>query len=138
MNKKPVFVQHAIISLIAFAILLGIVFSIFTFIPEILEYSQIYTGIKLTPEEMQYLSVQILLVIISVLLSYVFYLLLSSRTRSEILAFKHNRAIDSSLRQFTKLYEESPVPYLLLDEEGHIHNPNKSALRFFGVVQEEI
>jgi two-component system, OmpR family, sensor histidine kinase VicK len=138
MNKKPVFVQHAIISLIAFAILLGIIFSIFSFIPEILTFSQVYTETKLTPEEMQYLSVQILLVIVSVLLSYVFYLLLSSRTRSEILAFKHNKIIDSSLRQFTKLYEESPVPYILLDEEGGIHNPNKSALRFFEVIQEEI
>ncbi len=36
-----------------------------------------------------------------------------------------------SREQFRKLYENSPVPYFLIDDIGNIHNPNVATLRFF-------
>lgn len=36
-----------------------------------------------------------------------------------------------SMKQFRKLYENSPVPYFLMDDIGNIRNPNRAALRFF-------
>lgn len=37
-----------------------------------------------------------------------------------------------SREQFRKLYDNSPVPYFLMDDAGNIRNPNRAALRFFG------
>jgi PAS domain S-box-containing protein len=37
-----------------------------------------------------------------------------------------------SREQFRKLYENSPVPYFLMDDKGNIRNPNRATLRFFG------
>lgn len=42
-----------------------------------------------------------------------------------------------SREQFRKLYENSPVPYFLMDDVGNIRNPNRAALRFFGGTLEE-
>jgi len=48
------------------------------------------------------------------------------------------RSLSVSLAQFTRLYEEAPIPYLILNERGEIENPNKAALRFFGTVSEAL
>jgi PAS domain S-box-containing protein len=42
-----------------------------------------------------------------------------------------------SREQFRKLYDDSPVPYFLMDDAGNIRNPNRAALRFFGGTIEE-
>jgi PAS domain S-box-containing protein len=42
-----------------------------------------------------------------------------------------------SREQFRKLYENSPVPYFLMDDAGNIRNPNRAALRFFGGTLED-
>lgn len=42
-----------------------------------------------------------------------------------------------SHEQFRKLYDNSPVPYLLMDDVGNIRNPNRAALRFLGGTLEE-
>ncbi|HCC05485.1 TPA: hypothetical protein DEP58_04250 [Patescibacteria group bacterium] len=42
-----------------------------------------------------------------------------------------------SREQFRKLYDNSPVPYLLMDDVGNIRNPNRAALRFLGGTLEE-
>jgi PAS domain S-box-containing protein len=39
---------------------------------------------------------------------------------------------------FEKLFDESPVPYFILDKKGSIKNINKAGLRFFGLTSEEI
>lgn len=39
---------------------------------------------------------------------------------------------------FEKLFDESPVPYFILDKKGNIKNINKSGLRFFGVTSDMI
>lgn len=42
-----------------------------------------------------------------------------------------------SREQFRKLYDNSPAPYLMMDDVGNIRNPNRAALRFFGGTAEE-
>ncbi len=39
---------------------------------------------------------------------------------------------------FEKLFDESPVPYFILDKKGNIKSINKAGLRFFGLTSEEI
>lgn len=42
-----------------------------------------------------------------------------------------------SREQFRKLYDNSPVPYFLMDDAGNIRNPNVATLRFLGGTVEE-
>jgi len=42
-----------------------------------------------------------------------------------------------SREQLKVLYEDSPVPYFLIDTTGALHAPNKATLRFFGGTVEE-
>ncbi len=42
-----------------------------------------------------------------------------------------------SREQFRKLYDDSPVPYFLMDDAGNIRSPNRAALRFFGGTLED-
>jgi PAS domain S-box-containing protein len=42
-----------------------------------------------------------------------------------------------SREQFRKLYDDSPVPYFLMDDMGNIRSPNRASLRFFGGTVEE-
>ena len=42
-----------------------------------------------------------------------------------------------SREQFRKLYDNSPVPYFMMDDAGNIRNPNRASLRFFGGTIEE-
>jgi PAS domain S-box-containing protein len=39
--------------------------------------------------------------------------------------------------QLEMLYEQSPIPYFLMDEQGNVKSPNKAALRLFGGTREE-
>ena len=43
-----------------------------------------------------------------------------------------------SREQFRQLYENSPVPYFLMDDAGNIRHPNIASLRFFGGTMEEV
>jgi PAS domain S-box-containing protein len=114
------------------------VFLSFFFLQDILTKPQIYFNTNLSPEEMQFIVVRISLIIISVLVSYIIYLLLSLRTRTELAVVGATRSLTVSLDQFEKLYEEAPVPYIILNKAGEIHKPNKAALRFFEAVLKEI
>lgn len=66
-----------------------------------------------------------------------------------ILKFKLNRKTALSIsketvtdlmlsrEQFRKLYDDSPVPYFLMDDAGNIRNPNRATLRFLGGTVED-
>lgn len=138
MRKGIVLIQHLIISSITLLILLGIVFSFFYFVPDILIKPQKYFNISLSLNDFQFLVLHISLIVVSVLVSYIIYLLLSSKTRAELIALNKTRVLKASLERFEKLYDEAPVPYITINEAGEIYKPNKAALRFFGVVLKEI
>lgn len=138
MNKKSIFIQHFITTLVSFVILLSLLYISFSFLPHLIERPDLYFETELETEELKLAIIKILLISVAVFISYIFYLLLSSNSRAQIIFYYKNKETNHYLKQFTKLYEEAPVPYLLLDEEGRIHKPNKSALRFFEATQNEI
>lgn len=42
------------------------------------------------------------------------------------------QALAVSARQLQLLYDNGPVPYFIMDDEGNVRNPNKATTRFFG------
>lgn len=138
MRKKTVIAEHLAVSGAVLVVMLGLVFSSFFFLDDILSRPQFYFDTSFTSEEIQFVLIRIALIVISVLVSYVVYLFLSSDTRAELLASHATKTLSVSLEQFEKLYEEAPVPYVIINTSGLILQPNKAALRFFGVVSEEI
>jgi PAS domain S-box-containing protein len=120
------------------AILLGIVFFLFSFVQDILTSPQKYFDTQLSAAEVQFLVIHISLIVISVLISFVIYLLLSLNTRAELAALRATKSLNESLEQFARLYEEAPVPYFTLNKNGEILGSNKAALRFFGAEEREI
>jgi len=138
MRKNILLAKHLTISLVVLSIMIGVIFLAFSLISSILSDPHKYFNTGLSGEELQLVIIRLLLIVTSVLVSYVTYLLLSSHTRSELIVFNATKSLNASLEQFARLYEEAPVPYIILNEAGKIHKPNKAALRFFGVVSEEI
>jgi PAS domain S-box-containing protein len=69
------------------------------------------------------------------------YTVLTTRVTARRLAEKMTRDLAVSRAQFERFYELSPVPYLLIDRTGVIHQPNKAAQRFWqkkvGIVKGE-
>jgi PAS domain S-box-containing protein len=120
--KNSLFAEHITISIVILAVLSGLAFFSFPVLDDIL------VG------DMQFLIFRIPIIFVCVLVSYIVYLLLSLQTRAELVAFHIAKPLTSSLEQFEKLFEEAPVPYLILSRKGEILRTNKSALRFFGVV----
>ena len=138
MKKSLLLTEHLTISVVILFILLGIVFSSFSLVQNILNDPHRYFSGDISVSEIQFYVVYIALVVVSVLFSYIIYLLLTLRTRAEIMVINRTQSLSASLDQFKKLYEGAPVPYLILNEKGEILESNKAALRFFGVVPEEI
>ena len=138
MQKNGVLTKHIFISILAFIILYVLVHLSFILVQKILPNLEKYFGGKISSLEANLLLIDILLVISSVLVSYIVYLLMSSKTRAELIAAKITQSLYASMGQLKSIYEDAPIPYLTLDNEGNILDPNKAALRFFGVVSKEI
>ena len=78
------------------------------------------------------------IIIFIVLISFIFYLIISSNSRLEVMVWNETKTLSFSKQQFKRLYESAPIPYLMLDKDGKVKDPNKATLRFFGVFAEEI
>ena len=78
----------------------------------------------------------VILVVITVLLAFVVgtAVLAHMLQKSTEASVSRETVTDLMLsrEQFRKLYDNSPVPYLLMDDVGNIRNPNRAALRFLG------
>ncbi len=66
------------------------------------------------------------------------YLQFALHTRAHHLAEEMMSDLIHSREQFRWLYDNSPIPYFLVDDRGLIHNPNKAALRFFGATDDQL
>jgi len=88
--------------------------------------------------DIQLYAFLVLMYTVSVLIGYVIYLILSSSTRANLISNFKTKKLQSAKHQLEELYENAPVPYFTIDKNGDIRGCNKSALRFFGVVPEEI
>lgn len=138
MQKNFILGKHLAASLIILFILLGILFLSFPLARDILMRPQIYFSAGFSAADMQFFILYTSLITVAVLIAYIAYLLLTARTRTELMVLSATKSLDVSRAQFVKLYDEAPVPYLTLNNAGEISNPNKAALRFFGVLPEEI
>jgi PAS domain S-box-containing protein len=105
---------------------------------EVLENPQNYFDTGLSPGEFNLFLMHTLLITSCGLLSYVVFLILSAKTRAELVAGMMTESLNLSLEQMMKMYEDAPVPYITLDKKGNIIDPNKAALRFFEVLPKEI
>lgn len=76
--------------------------------------------------------------LVSISISLVVYLFLTNHTKIELSVWESTRWLAISREQFRRLYDSAPVPYIMLNSNGEIREPNKAALRFFGVEQAEI
>lgn len=79
--------------------------------------------------------------VLSALILYIAYTVYIRLTRKEEPQENFSKEEVSDLmlshEQFRKLYDNSPVPYFLMDDAGNIRNPNMAALRFFGGTAQE-
>ena len=138
MDKSSLLKEHLKKSLTILFVFLVIIFLSFPLVQNVLKNPQIYFSAGLGVADIELFIVYIALITISVLITYVIYLLLTSRTRTDLMVLKETMSLNASREQFVKLYDEAPVPYVTLNAAGEICNPNKAALRFFGVVAKEI
>lgn len=97
-----------------------------------------YIHSNLSVTEIYFVTIFIALIVIIVSFSYILYLLLTYNTRFNLEIWNATKKVAFSKEQFKRLYESAPVPYLLLDKNAEISDPNKAVLRFFGVLPEEI
>jgi PAS domain-containing protein len=85
------------------------------------------------------LFAQVLLTALLFLLQYAVFAQAALRERFDP---PFSQAVVSDLmlsrEQFRMLYDNSPIPYFLIDDEGNIRNPNLAALRFLEGARDEL
>lgn len=138
MQRSENIIKHFVISACSLAIMFLLITVFSPIIDVVLQNPQVYLDINLGKEEMNFFLIKTLAIVVSVLISYIIYLLLSSKTRVELAAAMMTNDLYTKLEHLRKLYEDSPVPYMTLDKKGNILEPNKATLRFFDVVANEI
>lgn len=138
MDQLKLYKKHLLITFFFLILLTGSLFIFSGLIRNILINPYQYFKINLPITEINFLIVFIGLIIIAVLVSFIFYLLLTFRTRFELQIWNATKSVEFSKEQFKKLYDNAPMPYIMLGSNAEVHNPNKATLRFFGVTQEEI
>ena len=138
MSPIKLYTKHLLVTIIFLTFSLIGLFSSVDFIKAFLSDPAKYYDFGVPTGEALFVAFLILLIALVVLVSYIFYLLLTFRTRFNAQIWGATKSMAGSREQFKQLYDNAPVPYLMLDKKGNIHEPNKSTLRFFGVVKEEI
>lgn len=73
-----------------------------------------------------------------VAVTLIIYLSIAARERAQHIANRMLRDALASQQMLLQLFQESPIPYLLISYEGKIQMPNKAALRLFDTVAEEL
>jgi PAS domain S-box-containing protein len=139
MTPKEARTRHITISLIIIAIFTISLYLFTPYLINIIRNPQDYLWFIDHPtSDTQVLILSVLFYTLVVLIGYIVYLLATSSSRAELISEYKTKDLSVAKFQLEELYENSPVPYLTINKEGEIHGCNKSALRFFGVVPEEI
>ncbi|MEI6042478.1 MAG: PAS domain-containing sensor histidine kinase [bacterium] len=149
LEQKDILVRHITISITTVIVLMGLLFWVTPFFTDIFLYPQKYFNLEgagtgggmFTSFSASGFEALILLIsayITTVLIGYIVYLLLTSTTRAELISSYKTKKLLGSKMELEEIYENAPIPYLTINEEGEIHGCNKSALRFFGVIPAEI
>lgn len=132
------YTKHLITSFVLLFVLVGALFLSSNFIRNFLANPGQYVAINLPTSNLQFFIMFFALAVIAVLISYIFYLLLTFHSRTELQVWNATKSLALSKEQFKKLYDNAPMPYIMLGKNAEIHEPNKAALRFFEVLPEEI
>ncbi len=138
MSRTGLYLKHLSAAFILLVASVGILFLSRGLIEDILLHPEYYFDSYLSIEEIHFTVVFVSLIVIAVLVSYIFYLLLTFHTRFELEISGATKSAELITEQFKRLYDSAPVPYVMLNKNAEIYEPNKSALRFFGVVPEEV
>ena len=77
-------------------------------------------------------------IVADVFFSLFLFLLLTTYRQAGFLASRMTRDLLASREMFLQLYNNSPVPYLLISKDNKINLPNKAALRLFGLSAQEL
>jgi PAS domain S-box-containing protein len=125
-------------SILALITSLGVIFLAIYLAQDVFINPQNYFNGNLSASQLQLAIISVSGIIVSISISMVVFLLLTYRARTDLAVWKSTRWLAISREQFRRLYDSAPVPYIMLNSEGEIHEPNKAALRFFEVTQEEI
>jgi PAS domain S-box-containing protein len=134
---KPL-LKYFFSSFVLFATFLGIIFLLYPSVRTILSMPENEFDMLLTFNDLQMALLFVFLVLTSFLVSYIVFLRASTKARIEMEVSRATEWLAISREQFRRLYDGAPVPYLTLDKSGVVLEPNKAALRFFGVTTEEI
>ncbi len=132
------YTAHVLVSLILLSMLVIILFLTKGFIQDFFVNPPSYFIENSSIEEVYSKFIFIFIIIVIVLITFIFYLLLTFNSRYELNVWNEIKSLAVSKQQFKMLYDSAPIPYLILDKDGNINNPNKAALRFFGAYPEEI
>ena len=74
----------------------------------------------------------------SLFLALLVYLMLAVRSVARTMAFYLSKDMLETRERFRKLFDLSPVPYLLVSKEGVISSPNRASLRAFGLLEDQL
>lgn len=87
----------------------------------------------------QYLKITIEILVIGILgtIAYICYARKSVRVYKEIASRVKTATPVFAPEQLNALYENSPVPYFMMDDDGAVRNPNKATIRFFSAKSED-
>ena len=132
------YLKHLLASFSVLILLVTILFLSKSYIEKIVSDPLKYIDSTLSITEIYFVTIFVSFIVIIVLFSYIIYLLLTYNTRFNLEIWNATKDVALSKEQFKRLYESAPMPYLLLDKNALIHDPNKAALRFFGALPEEI
>ncbi len=140
MNVK---IKHLGISLLVIAFVTIPLYFLTPFLIDLFLNPQLYIKIggffnNYSVSDFQVLVLSILTYTSVVLIGYVAYLIATASTRAELVSNFQNQNLLASKFELEELYENAPVPYITINKDAEIRGCNKSALRFFGVVPEEI
>ncbi len=138
MSPIKKYLVHLLISFVVLGITVGGLFLSQELIRNFIDYPRAYVDTELPVPDLFFAIIFISLLIISIFFSYIIYLLLTYNTRFDLEIWNATKSLAISKEQFRRLFESAPVPYVLLNSKAEIFDPNKSALRFFGVLPEEI
>jgi len=136
MPNNQLIKKHLLNSLVVFISLIGFLGFILFIFYRVSSESSLYLSNSLAFLQFKILAVSV--IVVSTLVAYIIYLLCTSETRTRLLVLEATRELAESKGQLQKLYEGAPVPYLTLNSKGEVQDLNKAALRFFGVVAEDM
>lgn len=130
--------KHLTVAVTALILSLALFLAAFLFLNNLIANSETFFLSEVSSYDFLYRVTLVSFIANAVLIAYIAYLLAAAKTRTDAVVWEVTRGLERSREQFRMLYEGAPVPYVTLDKDGNIHEPNKATLRFFGVVPEEI